>query len=336
VFQKGVLIERDVVATIARNKYRGPQDDPFLIEDRYIVFSIGDVYDLKTKTLLGKYQGRVAAYFQGQLFIDRGDSVIYVNIDRLKEVIRELEREGNTYALDLATGKYRALGRPNFFSVRGLISPDFSKKILIEDESHIRVWRRKTGASTGFIEEVITGTYKISCGKYCKEASGVAPVVWIDKDRFLTQKSNGELIAYDFRNKQWTQMETIPLSPDELTRMPRLSTDADGNVIYIADKAYLINVDSGKYSVTDEVGLGHGFRRIGLGPEKLYMYQDRKVGKLSSKVANTTEGYIAVEHLIEPLISSSPRGVLVWSVESGAWSTIELEFEPEIIGWISK
>jgi hypothetical protein len=170
-------------------------------------------------------------------------------------------------------------------------------------------------------------------------SSFAAPTfVWLDDRHPLTQRGNGRLFVVDIEGRIEPLVTIQPVSPPPCG--PEIRRDR-GNQIYYeaAQKAWLIDAversvgpylweasgDGFELEHQQDSSYGHAIR-----------YHGKNIGQWWCGDAVTAPGHIAVT--FGPVGSNLgyPKGVKVWSAESGDWTTIEPEWLTTLIGWIAK
>ena len=319
VFKAGNLIKQEVIHTFSGKQPLFHSAEIRIIDNKYLISLDGAIFDLETKELfaekVGAYQGRY------------GDKV-YVNYLPHEQV------DGLTYSFDLKTKKYGRHTQPNFYSVRLATrrSPDESKYLIYNY------------LSDTFVVFVRTGQHPSDFSSFRARINGLAriggargfdpPSTWLDNDRFITQRSNGDLVAFDTRSRTWLDvLLTLPI-PKNLEHYPSMFRDFNDAIYYRADKLYRIDVDKKTYAETNEFGLGHGFVVSGRDANKLFIFRDKKLASFISRDFVATEKYLAAEFQ-DSVDAESPKGIRVWNEDVGTWTTMRIKYSPHLIGWLT-
>jgi hypothetical protein len=327
VFQAGKLISQDVVQKLVTDKATSPfhAGENRIIHNRYLVCFTGAVFDLKTKTFHADEVGAYRGVDGNDLFIDQMKF-----IDPLS---------GLTYRLDLETKKYARHTRPNFYSIFGAplgpISPDGKRTVSNDSISgSLSVLTKKGRNPSEYSKSLIATGYTATCRKCPSNIMYNVPSVWIDNERFLTQRKTGDLVLFDSATKKWTDVVKIPHADEGGN--PTFFSDPAGGIYYEADKLYKIDVANKQFSEATDYGLGHGFKVAGRHDAKLFSYEDQKLALLTSGRYVATERYLAVEFQERPLNESFPIGIRVWGKDVGSWTTLKIKYWPRIIGWLDE
>jgi len=319
-FQNGVLISRDVVVETPPTSDRFIIGVSSVIDDRYFISPRGAVLDAQTGTLYAKEIGNRSSYDSGKVYIEQ-----YPKFDKRLR----------TMVLDLATGKYDLYRDFNFFVGSGVLSPNHQRKISYDPAiPRFFILEREGPDPSKYSTKWGFGDFKVTCNRSCWYDKA-PPAVWIDNDRFITQRSNGVLVIYDFRTKEWTDLATIPL-PKIVDSKPKLLKDAEGDFFYEADKLYKLDIENKRYSEAAFLALPFKFRRTGGNDTTLFRFNDRELGSSISRYWVATDGYLAVDYQDTTAGYWEPLGIKVWSVAANSWTSIKLDYAPIVLGWINE
>jgi hypothetical protein len=166
------------------------------------------------------------------------------------------------------------------------------------------------------------------------------PVLWLDNNRFLTQRDHGQLVAVDLDGNV-TEVVTIKDAPKVAS--PSLSRAPDGTALYCLNDAYY-QIDPLKKTAvkTEWNNLGHGFEvswEAGERSERTVRYNGKGIGRWSCwmSAAQTAPGYLAIPVNDRQAEDVTLQRVAVWSAATGDWTMLKLDgsLTPRsIIGWI--
>ena len=158
------------------------------------------------------------------------------------------------------------------WSLTVVLSPDGTMSVLSEWVDGGKIWlndvngtKRSLGSGFRLEHSVLASTIR-----------GV-PLMWLDNDRILTQRSNGEIVVVktdgtvepivriDFNHAEGSDLETSSLLDGAL--YASFSRDCDVNIIYKInltsnpDSCFLIDVENKSYSLynLERTALGYGF-----------------------------------------------------------------------------
>lgn len=324
-FRGGSLVSQEVLKNFVTDKGYFQGGENRIVRNRYAVSSTGAVLDIQAKEIYDDKVGAFIGVDENDLFIDE---ISLVNLSA-----------GSTYRFDLETKKYYRHSRPNFYPLfgrpNGTISPDGKKAIHFDGiTSGLFVMTKKGRRPSDFATFRAATGYTATCSKCASNIIFTVPAAWIDNDRFITQRRNGDLVVFDCTTRKWTDVVKIPHA--DVSSPPDLFSDPAGGIYYDADKLYKIDVANKRYIETDDYGLGHGFIVSGRRDTKLFSFEDRKLASFISGKYVATNGYLAVEYQEQPLTSSPPIGIRDWGEDVGSWTTIKIKYSPRIIGWLAE
>jgi hypothetical protein len=315
-FKNGELISKDIIFTSQTTDVRFDLGENFIYRNRYVISNWGDVVDTQTKSLLHDSKGDYVAAEGNQIIIkvDRDDV------------------EGYFY-FDLERKTYARLPMPGKWTLPGVLSPDQSKSVS-GDDGKIRLHRLKRKEKTlssGFIAQTDISSSEISSGP---------PLFWLDNERVLTQKSNGEIVVL-YLDGTVKPVVKIPIEEPNYTK-PFFFRNGLGQIIYgCGGKTFIVDVESKTYAPYKWLAFNSRFEAEN-GRDKSYghiiRFQGREIGRLWGGVwsARTTGDYFAADYNEVGSNSSYSKGIKVWSGANGKWTTIELDWLDNIIGLIDE
>ena len=324
-FRGGSLVSQEVLKKVVTDKGYFQGGENRILQNRYAVSIAGAVFDLETKEIYDDKMGSLAGLDERDVFITDFNLVDFT--------------ASITYRLDLETKKYSRHSPPNFYSFwgsRGQMSPD-GKKLVYSDgvKDGLFVLTKKGRHPSDFSSFRAATGYKATCTKCPSSSIYSVPAVWIDNDRFISQRTNGDLVLFNYATRKWTDVVRIPIG-DTGNSPPVFFSDPAGGVYYEADKLYKIDIANRRFAETNDYGLGHGFTVSGRHDLKLFSFEDRKLGLQISGRYVAIDGYLAVEFQDEPLADSRPIGIRVWGKDVGSWTTLRIKYSPRIIGWLTE
>src|SRR5262249_21209203 len=141
--------------------------------------------------------------------------------------------------------------KPPRFSTEVHRSPDGLKAIDWKGRELflLRAGQKPKSLGTGFKTDQVPNPQIFGFPKF--------PALWLDDDRFLTQRDTGKLVTVDLAGKV-ADVVTIKDLPKE--EDPGLFRDGAGTIFYSADgKMFAIDLAKKTATPTDWCGLGHGF-----------------------------------------------------------------------------
>ena len=290
-----------------------------MVDGRFVLTPFGSVIDVETKQLINDEQD---ATFLG---VEDGKVVYEIEKDR---------RETGLFAFDLKTHKVEKIAKVGHWTLRGDKSPDRTMSVSCGGRGEIRL--HKLDGSTTKLAEGFYVNYSI----LSSIISG-APCLWLDNDRILTQRRNGQLVLLHVDGRA----EDLPLRmpAPEVISPPCLWFDGEGHVIYScgaipgpnipAENLHLIDVAAKTSSPLTEYALGHGFR-VSIardGEIAAVTHGKRSIGprtfnRHSAAAAPGVLGVVDSDGL------RSRSEVAIWSDRSRKWRSIPMTIN-EIVGW---
>ena len=158
------------------------------------------------------------------------------------------------------------------------------------------------------------------------------PIVWVDNERFITQRVNGELLLVSI-TKDVKEFEKIPCGPDDF---PRFKITQRDRLIYKCGKEYFLNIEDLSFREIRN-DLDFDFSVDYKQPVTTFYYRDAEIGTEGIDTL-TTEKYLAVTdysmRVQGPHDSSEINMIKVWNAISGKWSKFVLDKGyVELLGW---
>jgi len=316
-FEGGKLISTENLLTFNANSTRFERVGYYFLQNRYVVSHLGDIFDIQTKEMFDEVRGDFFGSENNQIYIFKNKGGTDVKL----------------YSFDLETKKYNTVQLQNTFFLLGLRSPSMLRSILFNSVDHTLEVQNRFKTQNNDLYTNIDGRFQVKCGKKCREQEKRLPLLWLDDNRFLTQRKNGELVLIDVRKLAVSiPVVKIPVK-DELESLPHLYKDFAGNVHYSADKDYLIDVENGKYTETQTADIGNGFQVSTAPGEKIFSFNDKEIGKFTTAFYKSAKNYLVVEVRDEKESYYFPKQIKIWNAETRQWMTLDLNYFPKIIGW---
>ncbi|HEX7314687.1 MAG TPA: hypothetical protein VF297_12245 [Pyrinomonadaceae bacterium] len=159
------------------------------------------------------------------------------------------------------------------------------------------------------------------------------PLLWIDDERILTQKSNGNLVIVTTDGKV-TPFQRLPCTSDDA---PGLERNRSGKLVYsCGGENYFLDIERGKYEgIKDD--LGNGFEQDIVERDSVYYYKGEEIGR-EGLDAVSTNSYLAMLHgeAKDGVIDSANiKTIKVWSAAKRSWMKLTVEgWGADIVGWI--
>ncbi len=318
-FENGKQIASEDLLTFDANTTRFERVGYRLLQNRYIVSQLSDIFDIQTKELFSEQRGE---------YLGNEKDLIYIFQNKGGSDVK-------LFSFNLTSRKYNKPEFPSIPFMFGYCSPSILRSIqYYTDNNSLKVTDRKRDRERDF-EKYLDGVYKVSCGKNCKDDRNSLPMLWLDDDRLLTQKNNGELYLLDFKKNGIKKLMKIPVK-EELESIPVLYKDFGGNIHYRADKDYLIDVENRKYTEAQFIDLANGFKGSISTGEETFMFGEKEIGKFLALNRRSTKNYLAVEFNKEKKSFNFPDGIKVWNNSNQQWLDLDVNYSPKIVGWIEE
>lgn len=289
-----------------------------IYRNRFLIDYWGDVIDLNAKTVLHKGNGEL----------------VEINGDEVVIEINRVDQEG-IFAYNLESGKYTKIKSPNIYESDGAVSPD--KKYIASRKNSSGLVLKETGSGKA---KIIKGDFAVMLSVKANEF-GQLPLFWLDNERLLTQRSNGEIIIVH-TNGKIEPVVKIDIKESPYTS-PVFSRDPDGEIIYECDESFVIDIDNKKFKKYESVPIGNGFlsrndetAKSNWGTGTVYFYKGAEIGRIWSAREISTDNFLAVIYGKDGSNLGYPDGVKVWNSFKKDWTTLEIKWKPEIVGWISE
>lgn len=318
-FLNGELKDKETLLSISTDEIRFDLGGNFIFRNRYIITDSGDVFDLKTKSIVYKSRGELLEII---------DNKIITEVNRVDD-------EG-FYSFDLRTNILKKIRQLKGFPETNLSKFSPNKKIFATwvrngfQKSKFIFYQIDGNLNLKKIKEVV-GDFTASCSVRCSDSMKVG-FVWVNDQKILTQKSNGKLVTVDLNGKieNITDLK-INEVPDSL---PFFEKDEFGNLIYYCNGAYYqINLKD-KTFTKDKLGLGNGFESQDEdGFWVKYLYQGKQIGRLWSSSAMTYKDFLVIDYAKEGKNLGYPDGIKIWNSIKKDWIALEVNWGVRIIGW---
>ncbi len=280
--------------------------------NRYLVSARGAVLDLREKKLINA---------------ERDGEVVRADDTRVTYWVAGANREQGLFAFEYATGtltRLEKLKQPRI-PFRAPRSPDGTKAInWVDGELFLhRDGQKPKSLGTGFKTDRQPGVLVGS-------GFSTFPVLWIDNDRFLTQRGTGKLVTVDLDGKV---ADVIAIKDFPKAGSIGLIRDHAGSIIYyVGEKNFKIDLANKTTTPTDWGGLGHGFE-ISWEPDTDDQYKFRHKGKDIGRCdCWPYEGVSAPGYVATP--TKNRTMIAVCCAATGEWTTLAFTRHPSIVGWI--
>ena len=288
-----------------------------IVADRYVATAYGGVIDLQTKKLIHDEQ-------HGELLGSEDGRVVYV--------VANINRPSGFFAFDLKTQSVQRFGQPGHWGLPGVKSPDTKRSIQQQGGGgpirlHYIDGTAETLAKEGFV---------VNYSPLSSTIGGGVPFLWLDNQRILTQRANGELATIDVNGKQEKVVE-IKDEKRGTIGTPRLARDPQGRIVYWAHHRHVIDVKAKTATKMAMAALGNGFEvSTALDDKKVLtvFHEGKEIGRwnLHEYRTRTAPGLIAFPYAEPGQTLGYPKGVAVWEAKARRWQTVDLPVN-DIIGW---
>jgi hypothetical protein len=311
-FKSGEYVGKEVILTT-------PDEVTFnlgqnrIYKNRYIISHWADIIDFQTKKVL---------------HIGKGEFIGIEN-ERVIQHLNKVDVEGYFF-YDLTSNKYARLNKPGKWRLQGLLSPDQTKTA---EGGGYNIWLHSLDK-----KEHLLGSGFFVQADMSSSVTSKPPLYWLDNERILTQKNNGEIVLLK-TDRTITPIVKIPVE-DENFSQPLIYKDRDGNIVYrCCNQAFSIDVERKSYKPYEWIGLGNGFsaeEKRDKSYGHIIRFNGDEIGRLWGSVwsAPTTDGFIAIEYGKVGSNLGYPDGIKVWNSRNRKWTTFELDGLMEIIGWL--
>lgn len=306
-FENGEYIGKELI--LETDKVRFDLGKNRIYENRYLISNWGDVVDLKEKKILHKSEG--------EFFRLEGDKV-FIQVNR--------EDKDGLYVFDLKTKKYSLYKKTDVRMFFGELSPNGIRSAdwtcPIKKGCGIEV--RSLGKEEIFIKGGFTT--QVDTDGTSSEFLDV-PIIWLDDERMLTQKSNGELVIVYITGRILPLLK-IKLN-SEPNYNPKFYRDNEGRIYYwCGDDTFLIDVETKTYKeVSGIIGNELTFENRKLFKESLIY------NAVDTERTWSTKSYLATPYVERGKNLGYPEGILIWNDIKKDSIKIEIDWGVRIIGW---
>ena len=232
-FDNGALVSRDVILSAPVKQISYNLGENHIYRNRYVITNWGDIVDIQNKKHIHNGEGKYVA--------TEGDRIVHH--------LTNVNVKGYFY-YDLKSGRYARLPVPTKWALPGTLSPDQTKSVEGHNDE---IWlhslkQKKRLLGSGFniqAEEVVSFMSR-------------PPVFWLDNDRILSQRNNGEIVVVQLDGAV-TPIVKIPV-PQANYNEPDFFRDRDGLIIYACcGRSFVINVEEKSYRPHEWSTLGFEF-----------------------------------------------------------------------------
>ena len=222
-FSNGELVSRDIVLTTSTNRVSYSLGANHIYLNRYLITHWADIIDVSTGKLLHNGIGEYVA----------------AEADRIIHHVENVDVQGYFY-FDLKTNRYARLKRPGKWALPGLLSPDQTKSVSASELGSLEIWLHTLKVP----KKLLGSGFRVSLSEFCCDLPK-PPLLWLDNDRILTQKSNGEIVILRL-NGTVEPLLKIPIEKGSDTN-PSFDRNHDGRIVYhCSGEAYVLDVENKK------------------------------------------------------------------------------------------
>ena len=310
-FRNGEQVSREVIFSGRTTHVRYDLGQNHIYQNRYVITNWGDVVDVVNRKLVHEGDGEYVA----------------AENDRVIERVHTNATRG-FFFFELKSGRYSRLIHPGKWGLPGLLSPDQTKSVSADRQGSGSIWLY-----------TLNGRKKLLASGFTANPYGCdrpkPPLLWVDNDRVLTQRSDGNLVILGMRGEV-APLVTIALANS--ASVAELYRNDDSKIVYqYGDETYYIDVANKRYSGFDYdwINLGSEFQVETKNDDpsgRVIRFRGQEIGRWQTSYARTTTDYIALKY--GSVAMREREGVRVWSTSNKSWSNIDPGWVTQIIGWI--
>lgn len=323
-FVNGEYVGKEKIISTQTHDVRFDLGGNELYRNRYVITRWGDVIDIVEKKVLHDSEGELHRIEGDKIFI---------------EVTRE-NKQG-LYLFDLQTKEYSLYRKTD----KGMFHGDLSLNGLRSAWWYCPIEEKTCGfdiSELGDKSKFIKADFNSLREFNLASSDGVRiNILWLDDERFLTQRTNGELVIVSVKGKIKPLLKIKTNEPPDYN--PYFYRDVNGKIIYVCNDRYIINVEKKSYQMIETDSIGNGFSvkddesveyQWGFG--NIYFFDGKEIGRAWADRSGVTDNFLAVIYGEYGKNLGYPDGVKVWNNIKKDWTTIEIKWSPEIIGWITE
>lgn len=305
----------------------------FVYKNRYVISGIGNVIDIKNKSLVTEESD--------ELIETKGDSIIFHRNNILT---------GTGYLVcDLKNKTYKFVKDTNFMAVKGTNSPNHLWGLEI-DKSELPykiILYDKNNRKEVLVNDCGSGTILSS---YASTMPNV-PVFWTNNQNFLyaiysksdlySETATATIYKINLNTKVSeivTKIDSIPPA----TSTSNFSTNPEGKIIfYCAKGQFLIDIDKEQAIPYTMSSVDNYFTIENNNNEeygRIITFQENEIGRVWCNYYNakTTTEFIGIEYGVIGSNLGYPKGIKVWNSLTETWTNIEIPWLSSIVGWTEK
>jgi hypothetical protein len=310
-------LRKDVVLQADAQAFGNKFVTRMFIKDRYIVTGAGGVIDIQTRKIIHD---------------QRHGTLLGVDAGKVIYLLENTNVAPNDFFIfDLDSHKVQRLDNPGHWKFTGVRSPN-KKMSIRQDNSGGPILLHHLD---GTVDQLGEG-HRVTYARAASPHRGGLPFVWLDDERVLTQRGNGEFVMLDIKGKE-AKLLTIEGEAKGTLGPPSLYRDELDRIIYRANHRYVIDVKAKSATRLSRSSLGHSFE-IATEPDDKQLtgifHANKEIGRryFVTYGARTAPGLIAIAYAEPGQSLGYPKGIAVWQAKSGRWRSIDLNVN-DVIGW---
>lgn len=338
-FEKGELVSTETIVTNPGGQLRFNCEESQVYRNRYVITDFGDIIDITTRQFIhrggsGSEYTRLIGVEGDYVYIHQPSADVYFYFNLANQEARELEDPGS-------------------WSLPGVLSPDGTMSVTSIGWNDGQIWLHYLNSEAEMLGEGFFVEYSPLSSSF----AGV-PLLWLDKERILTQKSNGEIVivtvygtVVPLVNIDLSDFDSAPSGSKGALRAS-LYRNLNADIIYsisllgpeakFRENLFVIDVETRSYDVyydPEWIALGHEFEYSTKDGHTILRYKGNEIGQEQYFIARhvrTIEGHLATISRETP---EYPTSIKVWSNANEKWTTMDFEFPiwitySAVIGWI--
>lgn len=339
-FTDGLLISKDTILGVGTNKegvagsyVRYDLGKNFIYKNRYVISGIGNVIDIKTKSLV----------------MEESDDFISANGDTLI-FHRDNIFTGTGYLmLELKTKKYQFINQDKIDKDKDRRSSPDNVHFLSIDQTKIpyKIWLHSSDDK----KRIVVNDAGHGPNIMYSSQFPTIETYWLDKNSFLYGVHETK---FDSEKKDYSKVTIrkldINTNSDRVFFVLDSISNGKTNGKFFTDKiGQLIYRSSGwSYHLVDTVNhllrvypfyeLGFGFSTANKSDQDgtVLRYNNTEIGKIWCSNDVVGGGVIAVEFGDKGSNLAYPKGIMTWSKQTNKWTTINIPWLSNIIGWLDE
>lgn len=293
----------------------------FIYNNRFVISGIGNVIDLKTKSLVIEDSDEFVASY--------GDSLVFRSNNKYK---------GSGFLiLNLKTKSYGFVQDKNYRNIKGLLSPDLKHGIKVDQSTipyRILLCTSQNSCQT-IVSDCGSGTRLLPYSSFIPNVA----TLWLDNFNFVYAKysSTVEIWKVNIETKSNDLLGVVDSVPQAISNA-YFFTDLNKNLLFTcAQGTFWVDHNHKTLLAVSERNHGNQFTSDLKGDENgvIIRHNNEIIGKLWCNCfdAVTSTDYYAVEYGDPGSNLGYPKGFKVWSSESKKWQTVDVPWLCAIIGW---